>query len=593
MRKKEFMRKNETQSAVSNSSLPEGFGVREGVGFALLGLLALGGTSCGGTTMREETERRLERSEAQGAKETCVAFQRGSGGGVADAKISNRQPDKRFGDDPVASVSSVNGHREHVLLRFDTRDIPSQATLTSATLSLWQINSGQPASLWLHSMTAPWQEGNVTWNSHGAAYDPSAATTFDAPGGEHPAVHNLDISSLVSAWVKQPEINHGLLLAQPKGKTLLATSESPHLERRPRLEVCYTERTCTRTSASPFGAAWSPTGALVSGRVHHTVTRLSSGKVLTSGGGDSSGCFSTAEVYDPCTATWSSTSAMMSARCFQGASLLPSGEVLVSGGIRSHDEWPLTSVELFNPATGSWRAAGSMRTARYSHSSTVLHSGNVLVVGGDNGDWGGSILTSAEVYDPATGSWHAAAPMAALRAHHTATLLPSGKVLVVGGHNNSAPVNLSAELYDPATNSWTPAGSMSWPRYHHRATLLPSGKVLITGGTNHSGPLSSAELYDPASSSWSYAGSMASSRYVHTATLLSSGKVLVAGGSDRTSSLASAELYDPATQSWSTVANMSRPLSSLKATLLDSGEVLVVGGSDGHSFPTTAELFIP
>jgi len=587
------MKKNETWSAVSDSSLPGGFWVRGGMGFALLGLLSLGGTGCGGTTMREETARRLERSEAQEAKETCVAFQRGSGGGVADAKISNRQPDKRFGDDPVASVSSVNGHREHVLLRFDTRDIPSQATLTSATLSLWQINSGQPTSLRLHAITAPWQEGSVTWNSLGAAHDPNVAATFDAPGGEHPAVHSLDISSLVSAWVKQPETNHGLLLAQPEGKTLLGTSESPHLERRPRLEVCYTERACMRTNASPSGSVWSPTGAPLSGRVHHTVTLLSSGKVLASGGGDSSGCFSTAEVYDPCTGTWSSTSAMMSARCFQGASLLPSGEVLVSGGIRAHDQWPLASVELFNPATGSWRAAGSMETARYAHSSTALHSGSVLVVGGDNGYWGGRILTSAELYDPVTGSWRAAPPMAALRSLHTATLLPSGKVLVVGGHNNSAPVNRSAELYDPVTNSWTAAGSMVWPRYHHRATLLPSGKVLITGGTTHSGPLSSAELYDPATNSWSSVGAMASSRYVHTATLLPSGKVLVAGGSDQTSSLASAELYDPATQSWSTVANMSRPLSSLKATLLNSGEVLVVGGFDGSSFPTTAELFTP
>ena len=207
----------------------------------LLGLWALGATGCGGTATDEERGRSLAvsaRAVRAASADTCVAFQRGSGGDVADAKLSNRQPDKRFGDDPVASVSRVNGHQEHLLLRFDTGSIPRHATVTSATLSLWQTN-GRPASLQAHAVTRPWDEATVTWNGFGSTVESGV----------------VDVSSLVSTWVRRSASNHGLLLTQSEGKTVLDTSESPHLERRPRLEVCY--------SLPPVGTKPSGTSVLL------------------------------------------------------------------------------------------------------------------------------------------------------------------------------------------------------------------------------------------------------------------------------------------------------------------------------------------
>ena len=112
------------------------------------------------------------------------------------------------------------------------------------------------------------------------------------------------------------------------------------------------------------------------------------------------------------------------------------------------------------------------------------------------------------------------------RSLHTATLLGDGKILVVGGDGDSAILS-SAELYDPATNSWSAAGFMNAPRQLATATLLGDGKVLVTGGSNLSGPLVSTDLYDPAVNTWAATEPMAAARASQTATLLSNGKLLV------------------------------------------------------------------
>ena len=87
--------------------------------------------------------------------------------------------------------------------------------------------------------------------------------------------------------------------------------------------------------------------------------------------------------------------------------------------------------------------------------------------------------------------------MHAQRYAHTATLLSNGKVLVTGGKGST--VVASAELYDPATGTWTTTSSMNYARDYHTADLLPSGNVLIVGGASPTGTfLSAAELYVPA-----------------------------------------------------------------------------------------------
>jgi hypothetical protein len=114
-------------------------------------------------------------------------------------------------------------------------------------------------------------------------------------------------------------------------------------------------------------------------------------------------------------------------------------------------------------------------------------------------------------------------------------------VLVAGGFFTS--YLASAELYDPATGTWSTTGSLNTERIGHTATVLPDGKVLVAGGVNLFGYLASAELYDPATGTWSVTGSLNQYRDNHTATLLPDGTVLAAGGGLGITWLASAELY--------------------------------------------------
>jgi hypothetical protein len=287
------------------------------------------------------------------------------------------------------------------------------------------------------------------------------------------------------------------------------------------------------------------------GTFGHTATRLPNGQVLLAGGfvnsvWDYSGSNSDngAAIFDSATGLLSVTANIMTAsRGGHTATLLTNGKVLVSGGA---DQDPtgtgLASAELYDTSTGTFTQTGSMAVGRFLHTATLLQNGKVLVVGGALTSTSDPVA-NAELYDPATGVFTMTGAMTTAREQHTATLLADGKVLIVGGTTSTGAGDLhptaTVEIYDPATGLFSDTGSMSEARSLHTATLLPSGNVLVVGGGVEN---STAELYDPTTGTFSITGGMEVGRSGHTATLLSNGSVLVAGGGLYLG-LASAELY--------------------------------------------------
>ncbi|HEX2030468.1 MAG TPA: PxKF domain-containing protein [Actinomycetota bacterium] len=351
--------------------------------------------------------------------------------------------------------------------------------------------------------------------------------------------------------------------------------------------------------ATPAAAqTWSPAGNLALPRYEHHATLLSDGRVLVTGGSTAVGnTYDTraAEVYDPAANAWSSAGATANGRAGHVASALPDGRVLVAGGVNANVCTSDTTAEVYDPATNSWSFTGSLSAARYYATGTALPDGRVLVAGGGNRC--GTVFNSAEIYDPATGTWSTTGSMTTPREFHDAVALADGRVMVVGGVGPccSFPALSSAQIYDPATGTWAATGSMATTRIHPSLAALPDGRVLATGGYSGSGfgavpngP--DVEVWDPSTGTWSATGSLSVPRSGSTLTVLADGGVLAVGGTDGSTYHTSAETWDPGTGAWSPAGAMAASRASHSATVVNGGSVLVAGGYNGAPVGT-AELF--
>ena len=234
----------------------------------------------------------------------------------------------------------------------------------------------------------------------------------------------------------------------------------------------------------PVSNSWSDVGVQSVTRSMPSMTLLADGKVLLAGGVGSGGVRETsAEIYDPRTRTWTMTGSMAMGRNAHAAMLMRDGRVLVASGFGGNGEVP--SAEIYDPVAGTWSPAAPPLVPRHYASMNLLPDGRLLLAGGFTA---AGVTNHAELYDPVANTWTATGAlnhprngvMGYLSAH--STVLPSRKVLIAGGSDGARNAQAVAEVYDPATGTWSIADAINPARENGTASLLPSGEVLITGG---------------------------------------------------------------------------------------------------------------
>lgn len=182
--------------------------------------------------------------------------------------------------------------------------------------------------------------------------------------------------------------------------------------------------------------------------------------------------------------------------------LLPNGNVFYSS--------ETTSSHIFNPFTQTWTlnvAKTIYKNGRPGGSSVLLplrpedgYKPRVMILGGDH-----TATATAEVIDLSvpTPAWRMVAPMSRARVRMNAVLLPTGKVLALGGSaldEDKNTASLATDLFDPVTETWTSAGVAVYPRlYHSCGLLLPDATVAVVGSNPAKGTFEkNIEVYSPA-----------------------------------------------------------------------------------------------
>jgi len=313
--------------------------------------------------------------------------------------------------------------------------------------------------------------------------------------------------------------------------------------------------------------AWVSTGSLLYSRSNHTATRLLAGNVLLVGGSSTTAT----EIYNEASGTFAAAGSMSTNRSGQTATLMSTGKVLIAGGETNGSiSTILSSYDVYNPATG-W-SSGSMKSARKGHAAALLGNGKVLIAGGR--PTSGSGTSTAELFDGTTSTLTTALPE--LRAYHGMVPLSNGKVLIVGGSlGYPGTMTATALVSDGVTH--TSVGSMGVARTlsNGMAVALPNGKVLIVGGGT-----AQSEWFDGVSS-FSNVGAALPALNVTAGDALKSGKALVFALNGPSTYF---QLFDGISK-FSTESKPSSASANSGSTLttLASGKILLAGGATSTS----------
>lgn len=204
------------------------------------------------------------------------------------------------------------------------------------------------------------------------------------------------------------------------------------------------------------GNGFAAVAAMSEPRAHHASVRLASGKVLIVGGQTRRGvATSSAEIFDPVSRGFSRTGSMQTPRCKHAAVLLRDNRVMViAGSTDCDDRRRLTQTEIYSPDTGAFTAGPTLLNPRYKIvSAAAVTQEGIVIVAGDASD--------VEVWSPSSNSFMKATGTLGINfAFSTATLLPSGALVIAGGYDNDI---------RPTAGTWLVKNDPSEPATTQRA----------------------------------------------------------------------------------------------------------------------------
>jgi hypothetical protein len=353
----------------------------------------------------------------------------------------------------------------------------------------------------------------------------------------------------------------------------------------------------------------APAGDLAMARAWPILVELQNGRVLVLDG--AAGLETTAETYDPARGSLGATGPMVSAEALSISSAirLRDGRVLVVGDARPFDGPSFGVAQTFDPATSTFATTGPMVTDRALARLAMLPDGRVLVAGGTPPNRPNTALSSAEIFDPASGKFTPTGELRTPRQQHALVSLGDGSVLVIGGETTyseagSQPPGI--EVYDPTTGSFSAASSpvdtliTDWERGGGVTAALRDGRVIAfgqpIGAWSEPGPASTpddphmtaAVVWDPATGTLRRIA--AGLPEVKNVASLDDGRVLVTGSASRDASWVG--IFDPATGTMDRIQTPSAWDPTLMS--LSDGRVLLVGGlTDGNGRPENGGSLAP
>jgi plastocyanin len=244
-----------------------------------------------------------------------------------------------------------------------------------------------------------------------------------------------------------------------------------------------------------------------------------------------------------------------------------------------------------------------------AHAQLNDAQGTILVHGGFM--TGGSVTADTErrafLFDPATNSFAAAAPLHTGRFYPTTVTLADGSALTLFGedHANATGVGVqSLEVFTPGgVGTWSPPKTVPFNYFYYPWTfLLPGGDLFIAG------PQKPARRFDPTAATivddparqYNQISSQRGVNMDGTAVLLPlkppnyAPCVMILGGSAADAQQTAEWIDLSATHpAWEALPNLNVPRDKVNSVLLPDGRILVVGGIETLSDGGPAEIFDP